>query len=343
MRITRIDAVHPSAPSAPADWRSWLGQILVRVQTDSGAEGFGVGGGGESGVHIVKTVLNSLLVGCDAEAVEENWKKMHRGTLAFGRKGVAMMAISGVDLALWDLRGRNAGKPVAECLGGAVGNPIPTYRTLFPGEAPGDTQLKDFHALKLHAGKQALPNPDAISQRVMEAREIVGPERVLMLDAFMGWTVESTLDIARRVEHCNLEWLEEPLPPDDLDGYEHLGRESPVPVAGGEHEYTASAFEGLMKRSCHQVYQPDVCWCGGLTQLIRIYELAEQYGYRVCPHRGSEVWALHAIAALDPTPLAESGRPWMHWVEGQPTITKGTITLTNSPGFGVTFDPSLWL
>lgn len=342
MRITRVDAVHPPAPDAPDDWRSWLGQILVRVETDDGAVGYGVGGGGPAGVHVVKTVLHSLLEGRDAGAVEDNWDTMHRGTLAFGRKGIAMMAISGVDLALWDLRGRAAGEPVVRLLGGSPGRPIPTYRTLFPGESPDEPHLKDFAALKLHAGKQTDPDLPDIVRRVREAREIVGPDRSLMLDAFMNWDVDTTLAVADRVVDCRLDWLEEPLPPDDLDGYERLGRESPVPIAGGEHEYTARAFEDLMKRGAHQVYQPDVCWCGGLTQLIRIYDLAARFGYRVCPHRGSEVWALHAIAAVDPQPLAESGRPWMNWVEGPPVIRNGVVSLTDTPGFGVTFDDALW-
>ena len=97
-----------------------------------------------------------------------------------------------------------------------------------------------------------------------------------------------------------------------------------------------------MRRRLHAVFQPDVCWCGGLTQLVKIYEMASEYGVRVCPHRGSEVWALHAIAALDPQPLAESGRPWMTWVEGQPRIENGTVQLVEGPGFGVTFDEGLW-
>lgn len=342
MRIAKLDAVHPPAPDAPPDWRSWLGQILVRVTTEDGAVGFGVGGGGDAGVHVVNTVLNSLLVGRDAEDIPGNWETMHRGTLAFGRKGIAMMAISGVDLALWDLKGKVAGKPVAELLGGSVGTPLPTYRTLFPGESPDDPHLAHFQALKLHAGKQAQPDPDAIADRVARAREAVGPERALMLDAFMGLDVETTLEVARRVQPHKLEWLEEPLPPDDIDGYERLVRESPIPIAGGEHEYTAKAFEELMNRNAHQVYQPDVCWCGGLTQLVQIYKSAAEFGFRVCPHRGSEVWALHAIAALDPDPLAESGRPWMGWVEGQPAIEEGYIALTNRAGFGVQFDKSLW-
>ncbi len=106
-------------------------------------------------------------------------------------------------------------------------------------------------------------------------------------------------------------WLEEPLPIHDLDGYERLCQASPVPIAGGEHEYTAAAFEMWMRRGLHAVVQPDVCWCGGLTELVKIYRMAKQYDIAVCPRRGSEVWALHAMAALDADPLAESGRPWM--------------------------------
>lgn len=92
----------------------------------------------------------------------------------------------------------------------------------------------------------------------------------------------------------------------------------------------------------HHVVQPDVCWCGGLTELVKIYRMAESYNVQVCPHRGCEVWSLHAIAALNAEPLAESGRPWMTWVQGQPEIQQGEIQLGSAPGFGVTFDELLW-
>jgi L-rhamnonate dehydratase len=132
-------------------------------------------------------------------------------------------------------------------------------------------------------------------------------------------------------------WIEEPLSPDDLAGYAELARECPIPIAGGEHEFTAAAFRELIQRRLHHVLQPDVCWCGGMTELVKIYQMALAHGLRVCPHRGAEPWGLHAIAALDPNPLAESGRPWMTWVQGQPALRDGFIEWPLGPGFGVSF------
>jgi L-rhamnonate dehydratase len=173
---------------------------------------------------------------------------------------------------------------------------------------------------------------------IERARRRIGPDRPLMIDAWMRWDVPTTLAVAERIAPFGVGWIEEPLPPDDLDGYAELAARCPVPIAGGEHEFTAVGFRPLVERRLHQVLQPDVCWCGGLTELIRIYEMARRAGLRVCPHRGAEIWALHALAALDDDPLAESGRPWMTWVGGQPPVANGTIQLGDAPGFGVEID-----
>ncbi|MGH7201121.1 MAG: hypothetical protein ACREJB_10985, partial [Planctomycetaceae bacterium] len=130
MRITNVRAVQPISPGSPPDWRTSLGQILVAVDTDRGMTGYGVGGGGAASVHVVRTVLRDVLLQRDPQPVEQLWDEMYRATLPFGRKGIALMAQSGVDLALWDLRGKCAGRPVAELLGGTVGEPIPTYVTV---------------------------------------------------------------------------------------------------------------------------------------------------------------------------------------------------------------------
>ena len=135
-------------------------------------------------------------------------------------------------------------------------------------------------------------------------------------------------------------WIEEPLPADDLAGYAELTCRCPIPIAGGEHEFTARGFAEIIDRRLHHILQPDVCWCGGLTELIKIYRMADESGLRVCPHRGAELWALHALAALDRQPLAESGRPWLTWVGGQPAIEDGLIRLTPTPGFGVVIEES---
>ena len=116
----------------------------------------------------------------------------------------------------------------------------------------------------------------------------------------------------------------------------------PVPIAGGEHEYLISGFKTLARDRLHTVLQPDINWCGGMTTLVQIYQLAAQTGLRVCPHRGSEVYALHAIAALNPQPLAESPRDWFNVLEESPLIENGTITLTDTPGFGINVSAELW-
>lgn len=120
MNIVAVRAVQPETPDAPPDWRTWLGQILVRIDTDDGLTGYGVGGGGQAGIHVIHTALRALLVGTNSADVETLWQRMYRATLPYGQKGLALMAMSGVDLALWDLCGKRAGKPLAEILGGRV-------------------------------------------------------------------------------------------------------------------------------------------------------------------------------------------------------------------------------
>ena len=344
-RITDVRAAHPDAPDAPDDWRSWLGQIAVAVETEDGLTGYGVGGGGPAGVHVVETVLRETLVGQEAEAVDALWQAMYRSTLPFGRKGLAVMAISGVDLALWDLRGKREDRPVWAVLGGESDRELPVYRTLFSGEDAGAAVREGtgFAGFKLHLGKTD-PNasPGDVVGLVHQTREAVGPDVMLMADAFMSWDVAGTLAVVSDLAQYDLAWLEEPLSPDDLAGYAQLRDACQIPIAGGEHEFTAAAFQDLIDRRLHAVIQPDVCWCGGMTVLVEVYRKALAAGLKVCPHRGCEVWALHAIAALDPDPLAESGRTWMTWVLGQPEIEAGRIQPGGDPGFGVQFPDGVW-
>ncbi|QDT43802.1 L-rhamnonate dehydratase [Gimesia alba] len=337
MKITDVRAIQPVGENSPADWRTSLGQILVAIDTDSGITGYGVGGGGLAGMHVVKTVLRDLLLGRNPDEISHLWDEMYQATLAFGRKGIAIMAISGVDLALWDLRGKHEQQPIVSLLGGIPGAKIPTYRTVWD---PQDLQSTTDHAgYKLHLGKVAAPDQrELMISSVEEARSSIGPDPLLMVDAWMKWDVESTIAISQQIASSRIEWIEEPLSPDDLAGYRLLKEQSAVPIAGGEHEFTSAAFSQLIEEQLHLVLQPDVCWCGGLTELIKIYTMANEAGLRVCPHRGCEIWALHAIAALDPDPLAETGRPWMTWVSGQPEVKQGTIELSDRPGFGLLFD-----
>jgi L-rhamnonate dehydratase len=268
---------------------------------------------------------------------------MYRATLPFGRKGIAVMALSGVDLALWDLRAKAASQSVAKLLNHRTPARVPVYKTIWSNVDPETAAGR--HGVKLHIHP---PEPlrlqnrgafvEQVAERVAATRAAIGPARQLMVDGWMTWDAPCTLMIARRIAPLKIAWIEEPLPPDDIKGYCWLRDECELPIAGGEHEFTPYGFEQLIDERLHQILQPDACWCGGLTALRRIYEMAGAAQLRVVPHRGAEVWGLHAIAALDSDPLAEEGRPWLTWVRGQPEPDESGIAVPDRPGFGVELD-----
>lgn len=347
MKITNVRACQPLTPESPDDWRTSMGQILVAVDTDLGVTGYGVGGGGFAGIHVVQSVLRDVLLGQDPNQIESLWSAMYDATLAFGQKGIVLMAMSGVDLALWDARGKCERRSISELLGGAKQTRLPTYITVWDNVALAKVADRSHQGFKLHLGEQSPLDEsvdefaDRIAAELREARRLIGPDRELMADAWMKWSRTAAEAVIERIDDVQLSWLEEPLPLDDEAGYKALVALGTVPIAGGEHEYTSASFQRLVERKLHSVLQPDVNWVGGLTELIRIYELAAQHDdIRVCPHRGAELWSLHAIAALDLQPLAESGRPWMGWVDGQPPILDGWIEVPDRPGFGAAIDES---
>lgn len=335
MKITRVRAVIPRGTNEPSDWKTAMAQIAVLVESDEGVTGLGVGGGGAAGVHIIDSVLAGVLVGEDPSEIERLWERMYRATLPFGRKGLSNMALSGVDLALWDLAGKAAGKPVYELLGGLKHRAIPAYASI--GSKVTDQVERGFKHVKLHMPRPS-PGHDENVAIVQRAREALGPEIKLYTDSFLAWSLDETLRLADAFVEYGVDWIEEPLSPDDLDGHAELSRRSPIPIAGGEHEYNEIGFREVLARKALRVWQPDASWCGGLTQLRKIIALGQGAGLWVVPHRGVEVWGLHAIAALCDNPLAESGRPWVTWLRGEPKIENGMVAPTDAPGFGVELD-----
>ena len=157
---------------------------------------------------------------------------------------------------------------------------VPVTRTPEASEVPPE-MIGRFHAFKLHVHE-----PERVAPLVEKSRAAVGPDCPLMIDAWMEWDVATTLAVAERVRPFGVAWVEEPLPPDDLRGYAELAGRCPIAIAGGEHEFSAAAFAELIERRLHQVFQPDVCWCGGLTELVKIYNMAKRAGLptraRIC-------------------------------------------------------------
>jgi L-alanine-DL-glutamate epimerase-like enolase superfamily enzyme len=199
---------------------------------------------------------------------------------------------------------------------------------------------RGYRHLKQHqpAGKES---PDEIVEMVRSGREQLGPDIPLYLDASVNWDWDTAAYIAKAVEPLDIGWLEEPLLADDLEGHRRLGELTTIPIAGGEHEYTMWGYRELLDHKALRVWQPDACWVGGMTALRDIIALGQANGIWVVPHRGSEVWGLHAILALADKPLAEGGRPWVTWVQGEPEIRDGMIGPPSGPGFGVSFDEAL--
>ena len=322
-----------------------LGSVIVEIELSDGTCGFGISIGGEPACYIVEQHLSRFLIGQDPRNVEQIWDQMWRATIPYGRKGLAVHAISAVDLALWDLLGKLRGEPVYALLGGRSGARLPVYVTTC---RPETALSQNFAGLKI-----PLPYGPADGARGLQrnvdtlaaARETVGPGFPLMVDCYMSLDLPYAIDLGRALEKIGMYWLEECLPPDDIDGYARLKAALPHQrLSTGEHEYTRYGFRELLARRCVDVLQPDVNWVGGITEARRIVAMAAAYDIPVIPH-GSSVFSYHLQYAFPNCPMAEflvmsAGGDELvpifgGLLENEPLPIDGCITLSDAPGWGV--------
>jgi len=301
----------------PYDVRRWryggpfaqlASAIVVIIKTDQGLTGFGLGAGGAVAREIIHGHLNNLLVGMNALDVELLWDQMYTSALPYGRRGVFVMGLSGVDNALWDIRGKAMDRPVHHLLGGTTKQKAASYYTntdVEKGLGLGFEHFKVPIRDGVAEGRAGMERTEGI---LREAREAIGPDRSLMIDVSSKWDdVAYTKQMARRLEPVRLYFLEEPLSPDDVLGYAELVREvESTRIASGEHEYTQYGFELLLHHNACEVVQPDVSWCGGVTALRRIGAMAEAKGLPFIPHRGGSLYGLPLVLSSPNAPLAES-------------------------------------
>lgn len=336
----------------PARWR-WFGpfsqlsgSILVQLKTDAGIVGYGLGGGGGAAVYIIENHLKDLLLGADARNIDLLWEQIFSSTSFYGRKGLAIQALSGIDLALWDIAGKSANKPVWELFGGASKDRARAYFT-----GPNvDLGLKHgFTAFKQPVDVGPADGPGAMKQfarRLIEIRRQIGPDALLMIDCLCRWNVEYTLRFAELAAEARLYFIEEPLLPDELAGYERLCREvTGTKIASGEHEFTHYGFDVLLRHKAAHFLQPDLTWGGGLTMGRRVAELARAHSVPVFPHRGGSVYGMQLVISHRNCPLAESfgtGEP------GNELMARMTAPFDNGhylappgPGVGVEFPADL--
>jgi len=316
------------------------GSILVEIRTTGGLTGYGLGGGGSAAVHVIENHLRDLLLNADPANIEALWEQMYASSLFYGRKGIAIQAISGIDLALWDLAGKTTGQPVYKLLGGATKSRVPVYLTskdVDLGLARGIKAFKLPIDSAPHEGKAGMRRAAA---QIESARQKIGPDAELMIDVLCRWDVPYTLEMVERLVPSRLLFIEEPISPDDMAGYAQLcAAVRSTRIASGEHEYTRYGFENLIARRAAHILQPDISWSGGLTELRKIAALASAHQLPLMPHRGGSVYGLHFILATAHCNLAESfgiGEPGNEIMQTMsPRFADGYLYPSDKPGFGV--------
>jgi L-rhamnonate dehydratase len=351
-----MDLLSLPAPSMRTfTFHEWL---LVEVLTDDVHVGIGNAAlAPQATKTVIDRYLRSILIGADPWEVEAIWQHMFRKTLAFGRKGIGMAAISAIDIALWDLCGKSAKQPVYRLLGGRTKQRIPVYASrLYSVElselAAEAKRYKDegYRAMKLRFGWGPTDGAAGIERNlalVQTVRESVGDQVDVMADAYMGWTLEYAKRMARLLEAFNLRWLEEPVIPDDIHGYAELKAYGRVPIAGGEHEFTLYGFRQMLEARALDFIQFDTNRVGGITQARKISALAEAYSVPVIPHAG-QMHNYHIVMASLNSPIAEyfpvvdvevGNELFWYMFKGEPRAKQGFIDLDeNTPGLGLTIN-----
>ncbi|KEZ77058.1 L-rhamnonate dehydratase [Salinisphaera hydrothermalis] len=325
-----------------------LGTLVVEVEASDGHIGVGVTTAGELGAFIVEKHLARFIEGQKVTDIEKMWDQMFHATLFYGRKGIVLNTISGVDLALWDLLGKVRDEPVHAMLGGPVRDELIFYAT---GARPDLAKDMGFIGGKLplkHSPAEFDAGLKANLDQLADMRNRVGDDFWLMFDCWMSLDVEYATRLAHGAAEYGLKWIEEALPPDDYWGYAELRRNVPpgMWVNTGEHEATRWGFRMLMEMECCDVIQPDVGWCGGVTELIKISALADAHQKLVIPH-GSSVYSYHFVITRHNSPFSEflMMAPQADEVvpmftpllEGEPVPENGRIKASalDKPGFGV--------
>ncbi|HYM12658.1 MAG TPA: mandelate racemase/muconate lactonizing enzyme family protein [Bryobacterales bacterium] len=364
MKITGIHA-HPlraplKEPFAYSQWTLHSRETtLVEVETDEGITGWGEAyGPTRPSASAVRDFFAPLLLGRDPRDTEALWHFLFARSVDYGQKGTMLAAISGLDIAFWDIKARAAGVPLYRLLGGSHTEAIPCYATgfYFGGEEKlesrfareAENYLADgFTAMKMKVGLGV--ERDAVL--VGAVRRAMGSAARLMIDANHAYTPVDAIALGRLVENHRIGWFEEPVSPLDIDGYLEVKQRIAIPLAGGEAEYTRFGFEPLLRRRAVDYAQPDLCACGGISEAMKIATLASIYSVHVTPHAwGSAVGlaaALHFYAALPGPPatltpahkLIECDRtenPLRTEIVAEPVrLDRGRLFVPQGPGLGI--------
>ena len=362
---TRIESVQSCTVRIPLDNATSFSNrrvtdryyALVRIQASDGDAGIGFCYGGSNAGGLVSKAVRELfapmLVGHDPYRVEGLWQEMYQEALLQGRAGAVMRAISIIDIALWDRNARAVGLPLHRYLGSYADDRVPAYASggyYLDGKTPamlGEEMAgyveKGFKAVKMKVGRL---DPVGEETRIKAAREAIGPDILLMLDANNAWAdVPTALRFMDRYEPYDPYWIEEPFSPDDIDSHARLARSTRVPVATGEIEVGRWRFKELLEKEAACILQTDAAVCGGISEFRRIAATAASYGVKVCPHWFHDLH-VHLVASIPNGQYVEyfpddQVLNFYRLVDSQLQHEDGDLLLPISPGLGFNFDEEM--
>ena len=332
-------------------FHQWL---TCEVEVEDGTIGIG---NAALAPTVVKKAIDDwyapMVIGEDPFDYAHIWEKMYRRSHAWGRKGIGMTAISAVDIAIWDLMGKLAGKPVFKLLGGRTKEKLPVYYSkLYAGpveamQAEAEAAMENgYQAFKSRFGygpKDGMAGMRENLKRVEAVREVIGYDRDLMLEAYMGWNLDYTRRMLPKLERYEPRWLEEPVIAEDVSGYAELNT-GPIPISGGEHEFGLIGCADLLRRGAVSVLQYDTNRVGGITAAQKINAVAEAFQVPVIPHAG-QMHNYHLTMANVNCPISEHfpvfdvevGNELFYYIfKGDPDAVDGFLQLDDDlPGLGI--------
>ena len=356
MKIEHVEAVNLLCQYPENDRFQYAGGVctnrlttLILVHTDTNFVGIGSVYSHPALIYlIVRDQLNPLLIGEDPCNVEELWKKMYGLTLWYGRKGVAMSTLGGVDTALWDLRGKSAGKPVWELLGGGR-KTCPAYASGLLwndvdklAEEAGQYIERGFRRVKMRLARSEEYDTSA----VLAVRKAIGMDHDVIVDASMRYHFELACRMGNFLKEQKVFWYEEPFAPEDIDSYVALRQVVDVPIAGGENEFGLQGFREVIRAKALDIVQPDASRCGGISEVWKIAEMAEESGLGVATHSWNDAVAImanaHVVAAMSngvTVEVDQMNNPFVNDLLVKPLqIENGELQLSHAPGLGVELD-----
>ncbi|MBI2927956.1 MAG: mandelate racemase/muconate lactonizing enzyme family protein [Verrucomicrobia bacterium] len=360
MKIDRIICQILRVQSVERKTASSQDVVLVRVLTDDGLEGIGEA---DASPEVVKAIIDApfshniacglreILLGENPLETERLWQKMHRRTMYFGRTSVTICAMAAVDMALWDLKGKHFGQPIHRLLGGKHHDKIKAYASILFGQDGNETRAigrrwveAGYQAVKF--GWEPMGQSETLDLELLQgAREGLGEDATVLIDAGCVWDARTALARAHAFADFKIGWLEEPLRPDDVDGYAWLRDRSPVPIAAGEEECGRESFRPLIDRHALDVYQVDLSRCG-FTDAAYIRARVEEIGARLCNHCYTSpvtvAACLHWLSTCRDAFIFEDSvdpSPMRHQLTLEKMQAKaGWITVPDGPGLGVTLN-----